>query len=129
MIIENLKIFPEDYDKALLLNHYKWMWEPQDNLIVVSPSKNDHRIGYLKYKMTNPAVTDFTCWIRFVHLIGDDFREKHDNVICVRQFPESLVDKCKIIVLLNELGIKDEIYFGVTNEKIRELTKYYAANY
>ena len=110
------------YPNFNLQQAFKWMYDPVNDIILISRGRNQHKFILKEYSLKNKAL-DFYNWIRFVYLEPEDFKiENKTRILCVRPYT-GLMDKKDLIKFIRNLNITSEIVFDASNNVIREITQ------
>ena len=119
-------IYPDNFN---VQTAFKWMYDPVNDMILVSRKRNQHKYILKEYSIKNKA-EEFSNWIRIVHLEDQDFKiEDKTRILCVRPYNESLMTKESLIKLILSFGITSKIIFDATNDVLKEITKNFNESY
>jgi hypothetical protein len=119
-------IYPNNFN---IQAAFKWMYDPINNILLISRGRNQHKYIHKEYSMKN-KVEEFSNWIRIVHLENQDFKTKDKTrILCIRPYNENLMSRNDLIKFIKDLGITSEIVFDATNNVLQEITQNFNESY
>ena len=106
-------IYPEIYNESNVNIAHKWMWNPQDDIVLITNTSYSNI--YEEFKVRKPAIDNFFNWIKFIRPKD----ENYNGFLFV--FAQNIIGEYKVLEFLKALKITDNIRFNMTNSNLKNM--------
>lgn len=97
---------------------FKWMYHSKSEIIIICENEEYHSNALRNMAMKEPLIPSvFEEWVRIINLQSYGIKK-----LCVRAYPENLVTKDKVTILLRKLKFRQKIEFDIDNDRLKEIT-------